>query len=432
MQRWAMLVAGTPAEAEALLQAAWLAEDEGQDGTGLRRLALAAWPAPADAEGALRLADLQRRAGLLAEATTTLNRLPAGGDIAVQHIGAFERARIAATDTGRHLLSSALRPPSRTPHVSHGKPRAGRVVAAPARAGRAVRLSDALDAFSQPDDFPLDMMQQVLAAWNETGPQCRALLRDYLNGADLSERTEQALFVIVHLFGEMEDTASFPALCRLAQDPERASSVLGDFGLVSLPAILISTFDGNVAALQQVVESPTTDDALRADTLLVLAFLARTRRFPEAELYQYLAGLPERLQPSEQATVWFGWARAVAALGLCRADRARGADFPARANRPGPSGLDRLLGRFAGRHRTIQGACRAGPGTISARWGPPPPGWRRRLGKRRRRSRPNRSAIQCGRSGGTIPARAAAARSSRSAVWPLLRPSRRMTRWPRG
>jgi hypothetical protein len=33
----------------------------------------------------------------------------------------FQQARIAEGDTGRHLMSSALRPPSRTPHVAHGK-----------------------------------------------------------------------------------------------------------------------------------------------------------------------------------------------------------------------------------------------------------------------------------------------------------------------
>jgi hypothetical protein len=38
---------------------------------------------------------------------------------------AFQRARIAEGDTGRHLMSSALRPPARMPHVAHGKPQSG-------------------------------------------------------------------------------------------------------------------------------------------------------------------------------------------------------------------------------------------------------------------------------------------------------------------
>jgi hypothetical protein len=33
----------------------------------------------------------------------------------------FQSARLAERDSGRHLLSSALRPPARTPHVAHGR-----------------------------------------------------------------------------------------------------------------------------------------------------------------------------------------------------------------------------------------------------------------------------------------------------------------------
>ena len=119
--RWAALVAGTPAEAEALLQAAWEAEDDGRDGSDLRRRAAAVWPRTADGEGMLRLADVQRRAGLLAEAQATLDQALPARDDAIARIAAFERSRAIAGDTGRHLLSSALRPPARTPHVMHGK-----------------------------------------------------------------------------------------------------------------------------------------------------------------------------------------------------------------------------------------------------------------------------------------------------------------------
>ncbi len=120
-ERWAALVAGTADEAEAWLQAAWLAEDAGEDGVALRRRAVAVWPKPTDPEGVIRLADIRRRAGLLSAASEALNAIPLGSDDGLARIVVFERARIAAGDTGRHLLSSALRQPARTPHVSHGK-----------------------------------------------------------------------------------------------------------------------------------------------------------------------------------------------------------------------------------------------------------------------------------------------------------------------
>ena len=128
--RWAALVRDTSVECEALLQAAWHAEDQGMDGTALRRRAAEAWPGRGDPdappEQILRLADVLRRASLFEEASVALAPLTAMADDGVARVVAFERERIAAGDTGRHLLSSALRPPARTPHVAHGKrPAAG-------------------------------------------------------------------------------------------------------------------------------------------------------------------------------------------------------------------------------------------------------------------------------------------------------------------
>ncbi len=131
--RWAMLAAGTPAEAEALLQAAWEADDAGRDATELRQQAAAVWPADDGIESELRLVDVLRRAGEFEAATTRLMALPTRLDDISAQVASYQRSRIAAADTGRQLISSALRPPARRPHVSHGKPE-------PARSGFWSRL----------------------------------------------------------------------------------------------------------------------------------------------------------------------------------------------------------------------------------------------------------------------------------------------------
>lgn len=117
--RWCMLC---PAEArgEAYLRAAWAADDGGRDAAPLRRKAAAVWGEPIGAESTLRLIDVLRRAGEFAEATRRADGLAEPDDVAVQVV-AFQRGRIAARDTGRHLFSSALRPPVRRPHLAHGK-----------------------------------------------------------------------------------------------------------------------------------------------------------------------------------------------------------------------------------------------------------------------------------------------------------------------
>ncbi len=105
--------------AEATLQAAWALDDaDDPDAARLRRAAAAEWGAPDSPESALRLIDVLRRAGEFGSAAAVE---PPGMDENSARILAFQRDRIAARDTGRHLISAALRPPARTPHVTHGR-----------------------------------------------------------------------------------------------------------------------------------------------------------------------------------------------------------------------------------------------------------------------------------------------------------------------
>lgn len=121
--RWAAIceAAGLGQDgAEAVLQAAWLREDAGVDASDLRRRAAAGWQGDI-----LRRIDILRRAGAHDEALT-LSKSLGPLDEEAARIVAFEQARIAERDSGRHSIASALRPPARSPHVTHGqKHRAG-------------------------------------------------------------------------------------------------------------------------------------------------------------------------------------------------------------------------------------------------------------------------------------------------------------------
>jgi uncharacterized protein len=172
-------------------------------------------------------------------------------------------------------------------------------------------------AIAAADEMPEAAVQALLDGWDAYGPRCRALLHAYVSGQDLSEQTEIVLFTLVHLMGEKADTASFADLCALAGDADRLESVLGlDAATLSFPLILVSTFGGDPAPLHALIENAAGDDIARGDALLVLAYLARTERLAERGVYDYLAALPARLRPAEPHLVWFGYARAVAALGF--------------------------------------------------------------------------------------------------------------------
>lgn len=91
------------------------------DAATLRRRAVSLWGPPQGTEDALRQVDILRRAGDFAGASVLADALDSAPlDENSAAILAFQRARIADGDAGRQLLSSALRPPARRPHVTHG------------------------------------------------------------------------------------------------------------------------------------------------------------------------------------------------------------------------------------------------------------------------------------------------------------------------
>jgi hypothetical protein len=126
-RRWALICERTgdrPQHAEALLQAAWAADDAAAmtEPAKLRIEVAALWDGTDDVELGLRRLDVLRRAGQFeaAEAWAAVMSERGADELARSIIG-FQRARIASRDIGRHLISSALPPPSHAPHVSHGK-----------------------------------------------------------------------------------------------------------------------------------------------------------------------------------------------------------------------------------------------------------------------------------------------------------------------
>ena len=126
--RWAAIAAQcgqTNDAAEATLQAAWVRDDAGQDGAELRLAAIALWGVPDGPQAAVRQADVLRRAGAFDRAGAMLDQV-GPGDEGASAIKAFQRELIAAQDRGRHSIASALRPPARRPHASHGATEAKR------------------------------------------------------------------------------------------------------------------------------------------------------------------------------------------------------------------------------------------------------------------------------------------------------------------
>ena len=122
-------------------------------------------------------------------------------------------------------------------------------------------VETAIQAFaSAGNDLPREAMQWTLDHWDEAAPDLLSVLERFASGADRSDEAARAVFFILHLAGEKQDTRVFSLLCRLAQDGEAVEAALGDDTTTTLKRILISTYNGDFAALTTLIEAAEADE----------------------------------------------------------------------------------------------------------------------------------------------------------------------------
>src|SRR3954447_21641380 len=167
------------------------------------------------------------------------------------------------------------------------------------------------------NDFPQEAAEWSLGHWDEAAPELLGVLERSATGAERSDEAASAVFFILHLAGEKQDTRAFPLLCRLALDGEAVEAVLGDGTTITLKQILISTYDGDLDTLKGLIEAAEADEYVRTAALATLAYLTATGRIARDETQAYLLRLYDTLQPQQQESfVWSGWVLAIALLGL--------------------------------------------------------------------------------------------------------------------
>lgn len=167
----------------------------------------------------------------------------------------------------------------------------------------------------QPATLPREAMRCLLDHWDEAASGLISMVDRYATGTDRTLANEQAVFFAVHLLGERSETSAFPAICRLLGDGAATEQVLGDAITETLSRILISIYDGDLPALQAIVEDTETDDFVRCAALDALSYLARIGRVDGSGMRAYLLHLLAEMQPQADHPVWTSWVLAVANLG---------------------------------------------------------------------------------------------------------------------
>ncbi len=180
-----------------------------------------------------------------------------------------------------------------------------------------MKLDEILQAFSQPDGLPLEAIEAARAKRKTVTPRFLKILSASAESDEESCPDDEPLFFIIHLLAEFGETRAFAPLTQfLVKDPDRVDAVLGDSATETLEQVLLSLFDGDVDAICRVIEAPEADAFVRCSMFEVLAALALMGEIERDEVERYLTDCYETLQPQSENFAWYGWAQAIALLGL--------------------------------------------------------------------------------------------------------------------
>lgn len=175
----------------------------------------------------------------------------------------------------------------------------------------------ALADLSGAEVFPLDALMTLRQKWDEARGPLFAALDDYASGEDRSEQAADKIFFGIHLLAEKREHAAWAPLLRVAlEGGEALYDMIGDAAAETLPAVLLSLYDGDLAGLKKLIETPQADEWGRVAALECFSALAASGEISLDDAQAYLGGLFETLQPRAADPVWYGWQGCIALLGL--------------------------------------------------------------------------------------------------------------------
>ncbi len=180
-----------------------------------------------------------------------------------------------------------------------------------------MKIDEILHAFSQPDGLPVEAIEAARAKRKTVTPRFLKILTACAESDEESFPEDEPLFFIIHLLAEFGETRAFAPLTQfLVKDPDRVDAVLGDAATETLEQVLLSLYDGDVEAMCRVIEAPEADPFVRCSMFEVLAALALMGEIDRGEVERYLVDCYKTLRPQSENFAWYGWAQAVALLGL--------------------------------------------------------------------------------------------------------------------
>jgi hypothetical protein len=172
--------------------------------------------------------------------------------------------------------------------------------------------------FKQATEVPVEAVREAERQREVVAP----LLIDVLARAakaPVEELMDQdgLIFLAFHLLGSWKETSAYSAVTDLlGSDGEKVEWLLGDAVTITAHRVVFNLFDGDLAPIKRLIESPDVDVYVRRRMFDLMGMLMLQGKLERDELVDYLRELHGRLEGDLEGLVWAGWAELVAQAGL--------------------------------------------------------------------------------------------------------------------
>jgi hypothetical protein len=152
---------------------------------------------------------------------------------------------------------------------------------------------------------------------DEAAPAILDLIGRAALGGRLDDEEATLMFRGLHVLAAARHQAGFRPLLGLLRRPaDELDDLFGDAITESLPQIVAGLFDGDADALFAAIRERRTDEFVRDSLIGAATFLTWDGRIEASAMSTFLKRFYEERAAADGEHVWYGWAEAVALLGL--------------------------------------------------------------------------------------------------------------------
>jgi len=137
------------------------------------------------------------------------------------------------------------------------------------------------------------------------------------SGSPAAASRSNALFFVFHLLGQWREKAAYRLLTQLLRRPrDEIDVIFGGAITETTHRVMAAVFDGDPAPLYDVILDPKAEDSIRSRMIEALAMVTLRGELPREEAGRFLRACYAELEPQEENFAWDGWQCAIAMLGL--------------------------------------------------------------------------------------------------------------------